>query len=112
MIDLQTLRKMLRAYWETYRPQEYQQMEDPETFLTTRAQALTQELKTFLTDAQPSPSSTDYLTNLGQLQMAKSTAIEQALLELLPAPEPMTPAESDAPDRRTQLVTEFLAELP
>lgn len=112
MIDQQTLRKMLRAYWETYRPQEYRQMDDPETFLATRAAQLTQELKTYLAEKQPSPTSTDYLTNLGVLGMANSAAIEQAILELLPAPEPATPVESDMPDQRTQLVTEFLAELP
>lgn len=112
MIDQQTLRKMLRAYWETYRPQEYRQIEDPETFLAMRTAQLTQDLKTFLAEKQPSPTSSDYLTNLGELGMANSAAIEEALLELLPAPEPMTPAESDSPDRRTQLVTEFLAELP
>lgn len=112
MIPQQALLKLLQAYWQTYRPQEYGQAKDPEKFLADYLLELTPEIHRALMNGQPNPASLDYLTNYGNLQMAQSMALEKALLELLPEPEAMTPAESSEPDPRTQLVTEFMAELP
>jgi hypothetical protein len=112
MIPQHTLRNLLKNYWQTYRPQEYGRLKDPESYLEERLLELTPEFHLVLANRQPNPTSLDYLTNYGTLQMAQSMAIEQALLELLPEPEEMTPAESSEPDPRTQLVTEFMAELP
>lgn len=112
MIDQQTLRTLIQRYWETFRPEEYRTVVDPEAFLKEQTSQLTTGLKTYLAATQPSPTSSDYLTNLGNLRMAASSAIEAALLDLLPPPESATPSQLEAPDPRTQLVTEFMAELP
>ena len=111
MISQQALLDLLRAYWQTYRPADYSRLTNPETFFSTRAHEMTRELRVILTRMQPSPTSTDYLANLGDLNRSNSAAMEAALLELLPLPEATLP-EMDGHDPGTQLVTEFLAELP
>ena len=111
MISQQALRNLLQTYWQTHRPSEYSQVTDPEAFLATKAHEMTLGLGVILTEMQPNPTSTDYLANLGELNRSNNAAMEAALLELLPPPEATLP-EMDGHDPGTQLVTEFLAELP
>lgn len=111
MISQQALRDLLQTYWQTYRPSEYSRLTDPETFLAARAHEMTRDLRAILTEMQPNPTSTDYLANLGELNRSNNAAMEAALLELLPPPEATLP-EMNGHDPGTQLVTEFLAELP
>ncbi len=77
-----------RRHWQTFLPERYRQIEDPQTFFTDLGQQITSRIDGLKAGfAGPDPVGETYLEKLGRLNMAELRAREQALHEMLPDPE-------------------------
>jgi hypothetical protein len=75
-----------RRYWQEYLPERYAQIEDPEAFFTDLGEEMADQVVE-LTDsiAGPDRSGEGYLGKVGRLNMARLSAEEQVMREMLPA---------------------------
>jgi hypothetical protein len=73
-----------RRHWETYRPRELSQMEDPEAFFQDLAQSVHQRIAE-LTEEKMGEAmrETDHQRRAGKLKAAQQMAREQALGEIV-----------------------------
>ena len=82
--------KQAQQHWARWRPTQYQQISDPETFFTKLGQETAQQIATLAADlAGDDPPGETYLQKMGRLNRARLEAEEIVLAEtiLLP-PEP------------------------
>jgi hypothetical protein len=79
---------LARTHWATYRPRQYREISDPETFFTVLGEQISDEIAalTALLEGQ-APAGETFLAKIGRLNMAKLTAQEQVLRETLPSAE-------------------------
>ncbi len=90
-----------RAHCEKWLPATMAAIGDPETYFSMLGLAVADEIDQLAQElAATEPASTDYLENLGRLQMARFTAEEVVLRErVLLAPEATTPtSDTSVPD--------------
>lgn len=75
-----------RRYWREYLPGRYAQIEDPEAFFTDLGEEMADQVVE-LTDsiAGPDRPGEGYLGKVGRLNMARLSAEEQVMREMLPA---------------------------
>lgn len=77
-----------RRHWQTHLPQRYQQIQDPETFFTDLGDHIAQEIQVIADAiAGQDPDEETYLDKVGRLNMARLSAEDHVLREMLPAPE-------------------------
>ena len=79
---------LARRHWARYRPRQYGQIQDPETFFTVLGEQISDEIAelTAVLEGQP-PAGETFLEKIGRLNMARLTAQEQVLAETLPSAE-------------------------
>ncbi len=77
-----------RRHWQTHLPNRYRQIPDPETYFTNLGEEIAQQIQDVArTMAGPDPANETYLDKVGRLNMARLSAEDQVLREMLPAPE-------------------------
>ncbi|WP_250293257.1 hypothetical protein [Streptomyces atroolivaceus] len=79
----------VREHWQTYRPQEWAAMADPETFVTEKAREIETRIlvaEEALEKAVPEP--TEYEAAVGRIRQIRADATAMVLADLLPEPEP------------------------
>lgn len=75
-------------HWRENLPEEYAQIEDPETFFTNLGGQMHQQvIAEARTLAGDDPGGETYLEKLGRLNMAEVNAAEKVIRETLPVPE-------------------------
>lgn len=79
---------LAQQHWETYRPLEFAQMNDRETFFTNLGEQISYQIAELARQleggVQPGEA---YLAKVGRLGAARRSAEEQVLRETLPAAE-------------------------
>jgi hypothetical protein len=85
-----------QVYWQTYLPDEYAQLADPNTFFATVGEQMANEIITLSLalagdDPGNNPGNEGYLEKVGRLNMARLQAEEQVMREMLP------PTDDDRP---------------
>jgi hypothetical protein len=77
-----------RRHWQTHLPERYRQIEDPDKYFTEMGEQIAQQIQdTARAIAGPDPEQETYLAKVGRLNMARLTAEDQTLREMLPEPE-------------------------
>jgi hypothetical protein len=77
-----------RRHWKTHLPDRYSQIPDPETFFAELGDQIAELIQaTAMAIAGPDPTRETYLQKVGRLNMARLSAEEQVLREMLPNPE-------------------------
>jgi hypothetical protein len=89
---------MALKHWQTYLPNRYATIEDPNSFFSTLGDQAAQEITDRARElAGPDPAGEEYLDKLGRLNNARMRAEEELLPELvLPDPETQDLAEDEA----------------
>lgn len=83
-------------HWKQWRPEEYQQIPDPETHFAQMGEAAQEQLLQIEEQiVRDGTASQDYLEEVGRRNTARQTAREIVLADLLPPPES---PEGDSPD--------------
>ncbi|MFD7781578.1 hypothetical protein ACFV4Q_00455 [Streptomyces nojiriensis] len=83
--------KTVREHWQTYLPQEWAAMADPEAFVKAKAleiQVATLVAAEALEQTRPQPE--EYEAAIGWFRQIKADATAMVLRDLLPEPEPET----------------------
>ncbi|MEU1216653.1 hypothetical protein ABZ424_30485 [Streptomyces sp. NPDC005790] len=79
----------VREHWQTYRPQEWAAMADPEAFVTAKAREIETQILVVgeaLEKAVPEPEA--YEAAVGRIRQIRADATAMVLADLLPEPEP------------------------
>ncbi|MEV4212585.1 hypothetical protein [Micromonospora sp. NPDC049662] len=88
-----------QRYWQQHLPSQYAQIEDPTAFFDEMGQTLAQQIEDLAEAiARRSPSTQDFMANLGRLNRAKDEAEIEVFREMLPQPESASPNEDDPAD--------------
>ncbi|GIF74186.1 hypothetical protein [Asanoa siamensis] len=84
-----------QTYWQQHLPTQYAQIANPTSFFEEMGEALAQQIDE-LADAiaNRTPSTGDFMANLGRLNGARQEAEMEVLREMLPQPE-TTAAQTD-----------------
>ena len=81
------LGQLAMNHWKTWLPEQYQQIPDPETHFAALGQTAHEQMIQIEEDIlRASPADPDYLKEVGRRNMARLTARETILSELLPTP--------------------------
>jgi hypothetical protein len=74
-----------QEYWQTFLPQEYATIDDPETHFTELGERMGSEITSLALAIQgDDPADEGYLEKLGRLNMARLQAEEQVIRETFP----------------------------
>jgi hypothetical protein len=88
-----------QRYWQQNLPTQYAQIPNPETFFAQLGETMAEQIADLAEQiAGPDPAGEDYLSKLGRLNMARTTAETEVFRETLPQPESTQPGEeTEAP---------------
>ena len=85
-------------HWKTYDPDRYASLQDPEAFFTELGELAETQIQSLEADlAGSDPPGEEYLAKLGRLRMARASAEEQVLSELILIPSAL-PEDQEPPE--------------
>jgi hypothetical protein len=77
--------QMAMRHWRKYRPEQFRQIQDPDTFFTNLGEQISAEITELAAELEGTPpDGENFLQRVGRLNTARLNAQEQVLRETLP----------------------------